>query len=179
MEEQYVAVGRVSGLYGVRGWVKIFSYTRPRENIVNYQPWILERGSKTDRRDVDAGRVHGKGVIAHLSGVDDRDSAAALVGADILVDRAQFAQTAENEFYWADLVGLEVVTTSGEILGIVVCPWQARGQDLDGFTRFIEFHKDCCMQRVSLLITRNCFPIFFQVLFCLVKLTLLVVNNAR
>ena len=114
-----VAVGRVSGLYGVRGWVKVFSYTRPRENIVNYQPWILKRDSKADRHEVDAGRVHGKGVIAHLSGIDDRDSAAALVGADILVERTQFAQAEENEFYWADLVGMEVVTTSGEILGVV------------------------------------------------------------
>lgn len=119
MDERYVAVGRVSGVHGVKGWVKVYSYTRPRDNIVRYQPWRVERDSKSERYEVDAGGAHGKGVIAHLTGIDDRDAAAALVGAEILVRREQFANADENEYYWADLVGLEVVTTSGVALGKV------------------------------------------------------------
>ena len=119
MSEQYVSVGRVSGLYGVKGWVKVFSYTQPRENIVSYQPWLLQRNSQTVRYEVDAGGAHGKGVIAHLAGIDDRDAAAALIGADILVQRDQFGDTGENEYFWADLVGLKVQTMTGEALGVV------------------------------------------------------------
>ena len=99
--------------------MKVFSYTQPRENIVHYQPWLLEREGTTDRRQVDAGGAHGKAVIAHMVGVDDRDTAAALIGAEILVPREQFADAGENEYYWTDLVGLEVVTTSGSVLGEV------------------------------------------------------------
>lgn len=114
-----VPVGRISGVFGVRGWVKVFSYTDPREQIVSYSPWMLRTGDGTQVRRVVDGGAHGGGVVAALEGVTDRDAASALVGAEIEVDRALLPETAEGEFYWADLEGMEVRNLAGVRLGVV------------------------------------------------------------
>lgn len=112
-------MGRVSGVFGVRGWVKVFSYTEPRENILEYQPWLIANGDGWEEVAVVDGRLHGKGVVAHIEGVDDRDAAAALMDTTIAVRRDQLAALQPGEFYHADLVGLEVVTVDGVSLGKV------------------------------------------------------------
>ena len=114
-----VLVGRISGLYGVRGWVKIFSYTQPREKIVSYSPWVLRRDGDTQSYEIADGRTQGKAIVARLAGIDDRNAAASLIGAEILVAREQFSRAEEHEFFWADLVGLRVETEDGQLLGNV------------------------------------------------------------
>jgi 16S rRNA processing protein RimM len=115
-----IIVGRIMAPYGIRGWVKVFSETEPRENIVGYSPWWIRSAGKWERRQLAAGRPHGKGMIAHLSGCEDRDAAAALSGAEIAVQRSQLADDlAPGEYYWADLEGLHVVTEEGVSLGRV------------------------------------------------------------
>jgi 16S rRNA processing protein RimM len=114
-----VTVGRVSGLFGVRGWVKVFSHTEPRDNILEYQPWLLEIAGETRAYRVVDGRAHGKGIVAQLEGVETRDDAAVLIGSDIAVERAQFAPLRAGEYYHADLEGLDVVTADGVPLGRV------------------------------------------------------------
>ena len=122
-DERRIVVGRISGLYGVKGWVKVISFTSPPKNILDYRPWYFR---PADRSDDCAGehavletRIHGKGLVALLDGVEDRDRAAEWVGADILVDRERFAVAREDEFYWADLVGLEVKTADDKVVGTV------------------------------------------------------------
>jgi 16S rRNA processing protein RimM len=118
--QRFVTLGRVSGAYGVRGWLKIHSETEPRENIVRYSPWYLGRAGQRREWTVAEGRVHGKGVVARLDGCDDRDRAESLVGAEIAVLREQLPEpTGPGEFYWADLVGLRVETIDGVDLGRV------------------------------------------------------------
>lgn len=117
--DKLVVVGRISGLYGVRGWVKIFSYTQPRENIVNYSPWLLRRNGSRECYEIAEGRKQGKGIVAHLAGIDDRDAAAALVGSEILVAREQFPEAGDDEFFWTDLIGLRVETEDGRPIGVV------------------------------------------------------------
>ena len=112
-------MGRISGVYGVKGWVKVYSYTRPRENIVQYQPWYLKRNGDWQPRTLAEGNRHGKGVIARLEACDDRDQALALMGCEIGVRRDQLPATAPGEYYWTDLQGLEVVTLQDEPLGRV------------------------------------------------------------
>lgn len=114
-----VALGQINGLYGVRGWVKVFSHTQPRENILGYSPWQLHLAGEWRELAVETGRTHGKGVIAKLAGIDDRDAAAALHGAEIAVWREQLPPPAAGEFYWADLEGLAVQTLQGTALGTV------------------------------------------------------------
>ena len=72
-------LGRISGLYGIRGWVKVFSYTDPREAILDYGRWHLQRGDAWDAVTVAEGKRHGKSVIARLDGVDDRGQARELI----------------------------------------------------------------------------------------------------
>ena len=114
-----IVVGRVAGLYGVKGWIKVYSFTQPRQNILKYSPWFLCGAGSRRAAAVAESRVHGKALIARLEGVTDRDAAAELVGTDILVDRDQLGDTEEGEFYWTDLVGLRVVTEDGREIGVV------------------------------------------------------------
>jgi 16S rRNA processing protein RimM len=115
METEQVVLGRVSGLYGVRGWVKIYSYTEARESILDYSEWRI---GNTDY-SVDQGKIHGKGVIAKLEGIEDRDQAAGLIGQDISVPRSALPQPEEDQFYWSDLQGCQVTTRQGDDLGKV------------------------------------------------------------
>lgn len=116
---QLVTLGRISGLYGVNGWVRVFSHTAPRENIGAYSPWLVRSDGHWNSYEVEAVRRHGKGVVARLAGVEDRDAAAALLGADIAVTRDQLGEPDAGEYYWTDLEGLEVVTTEGTLLGVI------------------------------------------------------------
>lgn len=113
-----VVVGRVAGIFGVKGWVRVFSYTDPPGNILEYGPWLV--GPDQGRRfRLTEGAVHGKGIIAHLEGVDDRDAARALIGASIAVSREALGEAGDGSFFWSDLVGLKVVNEQGEDLGVV------------------------------------------------------------
>jgi 16S rRNA processing protein RimM len=117
--ETRVIVGRVAGLYGVRGWVKVRSDTRPREGILNYNPWRMKLGGEWKEMRLAEGRAHGEGIIARLEGYTDRDRAGELIGAEIAVDRAQLPPARPGEYYWSDLVGLRVLTLDGTELGTV------------------------------------------------------------
>ena len=114
-----VTLGRISGVFGVRGWVKVVSYTEPRSNVVEYAIWTLRARGNDRVVEVETGQDHGNQVVAKLRGVDDRDRARELVGAEILVERNRLPPCAPGEFYWVDLEGLEVRTPGGEVLGKV------------------------------------------------------------
>jgi len=105
----------------VRGWVKIFSYTEPRQNIIDYQPWYLKKEQDADWVPVQLaeGRQQGKGVVARLQNCDDRDQAYNLMGSEIAIRRDQLPATEPGEYYWNELQGLQVVTVDGESLGTV------------------------------------------------------------
>jgi len=116
-------LGRIAGIFGVRGELKVESYTEPREGICGYTPWLLRRGDASDDRLVERvvveGRAHGKGVVVRLQGVTDPDLARALIGSEVLVRRDQLPPTAAGEHYWDDLEGMKVVTVAGVELGEV------------------------------------------------------------
>jgi 16S rRNA processing protein RimM len=112
-----VALGYISAVHGLKGWVKVHSWTRPLEALLEYQPWLLGE-EKSPVKIVD-GRKQGKGLVALLPGFEDRERAATLVGQQIFVGRDQLPATAEDEYYWSDLEGLEVHTTEGVLLGRV------------------------------------------------------------
>jgi 16S rRNA processing protein RimM len=112
-----VSLGRISGVHGVKGWVKIHSMTEPREAIFDYQPWLL--GPDLEKVRVREGRKHGKHLIALLEEVNDRDQAESLVNREIAAFRDQFPELPDNEFYWADLIGLRVTLPDGKELGTI------------------------------------------------------------
>jgi 16S rRNA processing protein RimM len=114
-----VIVGKVSGIYGVRGWVKVLSDTRPEENILSYTPWLLGRDGNWETRGVLEGTRHGKGLIARLEGMTDRDTARLFVGSTIALYRDQMPALPEGQYYWCDLIGMDVVNRGGIKLGQV------------------------------------------------------------
>lgn len=115
-----VPVGRIVGLSGVNGAVKLESWTQPRTRIFDYQPWLLVQapGHESEMTGV-TGHEQGKGMLARLPGVDDRDAASAWVGCEILVLREALPDPEPGEYYWCDLEGLEVFTGRGVPLGRV------------------------------------------------------------
>ena len=118
-ESHHVCVGRVAGVYGVKGWVRVESFTDPPENILHYTLWRLRGKLEGPTLSVAEGRRHGKRVLARLETFADRDAAAELSGMEIFVPRAQLPELAKGQYYWVDLEGLKVVTTDGVSLGNV------------------------------------------------------------
>ncbi len=114
-----LVVGSINGVYGIKGWVKVFSYTSPIEQILAYQPWKLRRGAKHQVLEVEDGKLHGKGVIVLPDGFQTRNDAESLIGFEIVVSRDQLPELKEGDFYWHELEGLTVVNEAEEILGVV------------------------------------------------------------
>jgi 16S rRNA processing protein RimM len=128
-EDELVCVGHILGAQGIKGWVRVFSETSPRENIVNYGPWIIEQGD--DRVSVAVhGRLQGKNVIARLDGIEDRTQAEALTGWRILIDPARLPRLQDGEYYWSDLIGLKVQNLQGEPLGVVASMLETGADDV-------------------------------------------------
>lgn len=119
MNSRRILLGRIVGVFGVEGWVKIHSFTEPRENIFSYRPWRLRLGGEERVVAEPHGRTQGQGLVARLPEVADRDQAAALNGAEIWIERSQLPKARAGEIYWADLEGLRVVTLDGVELGTV------------------------------------------------------------
>ena len=118
-ERKRIVIGKVGGPFGVKGWIKLLSWTEPREEIADYSPWQIGRGGEWKDWKVAEFRPHGKGLAARLVGLDDRDKAAELLGADIAVWRDQLGEPEPGRYYWADLVGLEVKSIEGSSFGRV------------------------------------------------------------
>lgn len=117
--EKQVLVGRIVGLSGVGGMVKLESWTDPRTQIFSYQPWQLKSAAGIKEISAARGREQGKGMVAELPGISDREAAAALVGSEIWVARSVLPKAAPGQHYWFDLEGLEVVNIEGVELGRV------------------------------------------------------------
>jgi 16S rRNA processing protein RimM len=117
--EKLVTLGRICGAYGVKGWVKIRSYTEKRGDIGRFTDWILEKPDLKRRVAVVSSRLQGQDVVAKLEGIDDRDAARELAGSAVMVERAALPVCGPGEYYWADLEGLSVRTAAGEELGTI------------------------------------------------------------
>jgi len=114
-----VQMGEIVGVHGVRGWVKVFSYARPRESLFDFRDWWLCSADERVRYRVSQWKSAGKGLIAKLEGLDDRDTAASLIRQSINIPFADLPALPEGEYYWAELEGLRVITLDGVELGEV------------------------------------------------------------
>jgi 16S rRNA processing protein RimM len=113
MNDSRILIGKVSGCFGVKGWIKVFSYCDPRENITTYKSWII--GNKN--YDSVESKRNGKLIVAKLAGIEDKDSALTLMGQTIEIEKQQLSQLPTDNYYWHDLVGLEVINTNGVSFG--------------------------------------------------------------
>lgn len=123
-------VGRIGDAWGLKGWFKVQPYANPAEALLAARRWHLQNpeagpvrrplpGSVPGFLDIREVREHGDGLVATAGGVDDRTAAEALRGARIFVARSGFPKVGADEFYWADLIGLDVINREGVALGVV------------------------------------------------------------
>jgi 16S rRNA processing protein RimM len=115
-----ILLGRVLGAFGVRGELKIESFTDPKSAIFRYQPWRIRDPQGCERDQPEAkGRETAKGVVATFPDVTDRDAAEALRGTELFAPRSALPPPKPGEYYWVDLEGLRVVNLEGADFGTV------------------------------------------------------------
>jgi 16S rRNA processing protein RimM len=160
-KEKQITLGKIGAVYGIKGWLKIHSFTGDLDAILDYFPWSLKLGNKTQSVEVTDWRKHNKGLIVKVAGIDDRDEAQALVGSEILVNESTLPELLEGDFYWRDLIGMTVVTNKGYDLGVVSDLMETGANDVlvvkanlnDGFSkkeRLIPYLFEQVIESVSL-----------------------------
>lgn len=117
VQDAMITLGKVNGVFGVKGWVKVYSYTADQNDILNYNPWFLRQDGQWREIKVLDGKPQGKGLVASLEGLTDRDMALSMNGLLIGVPRENLPALSDDEFYWSDLAGLQVATVNGLNLG--------------------------------------------------------------
>ncbi|MBE9540137.1 MAG: ribosome maturation factor RimM [Proteobacteria bacterium] len=103
-----LVIGKIVGCFGIKGWVKIHSYTEPGENLLGYGCCTISRRTGQEPIEFDAGHRQGKGLVAHIKGVDDRTLAESYKGLEIVAAASELPQLEQGEFYWRQLQGLQV-----------------------------------------------------------------------
>ena len=142
-KEKEVTLGKVGAVYGIKGWLKIHSFTGETEAILDYFPWSLKLGNKIKSVEITDWRKHNNGLIVKIANIDDRDDAQAFVGSEILTTEASLPKLLGDDFYWRDLIGMSVVTTNGYDLGTVSDMMETGANDVlvvkanlnDGFSK--------------------------------------------
>ena len=115
--EDLVVLGKIVSVHGVRGEVKVYSFTDPVNNVLDYQRWTLRRDGEVKQVELASGRLQGKVLVAKLKGLDDREVALTYAGFEICVPRSELPELGNGEFYWYQLEGLRVIDQAGQLLG--------------------------------------------------------------
>jgi len=118
-KDELLVMGRIASPFGVKGWLRVNAFTAQPDNLLDYTPWYLKLPGGWQAIEPLAGRHHGKGLVVRLKDCNDRDTAAALAGTDIGVYRSQLPPVDRDEYYWSDLIGLQVITVGDRLLGVV------------------------------------------------------------
>jgi 16S rRNA processing protein RimM len=116
---EMISLGRISAAYGIKGWVKVYSYTDPIDNITSYHPWYFKRNGGWEEIEVLESRQQGKGMVAQLANCETRNDAEDLIGTEIAVPASLLAELDDGEYYWNQLQGLAVLNTENQRFGVV------------------------------------------------------------
>lgn len=117
--DDLIVLGKIVSVHGVRGEVKVYSFTDPIENLLDYRNWTLRRGGEVKQVVMTSGRLQNKVLVAKLKGLDDREVARSYADFEICVPRSELPALAGDEYYWFQLQGLKVVNQDGQWLGVV------------------------------------------------------------
>ncbi len=155
LTDDFISIGEITSVFGIKGWVKIYSFTEPRENILNYSPWLLKKSNEVKEIKLVNGKRQGKTIVACLEGVTDRDVAASYCGWGIQIKQSQLPEPERGEYYWADLVGLQVETDQGVDLGKVDYLIETGANDVlvvqdSEVERLIPFLQDQVIKKIDL-----------------------------
>lgn len=118
-QQQRVELGRFGKVHGIKGWLRLNSFTTPPENICSYQSIVAEIGGKLVVLEFEEFRIQGKGLVVHIKGFNDPESAKALTGKGVWIESSALPALDAGEYYWHQLEGLRVVNQQGAIYGVV------------------------------------------------------------
>ena len=125
-----MVMGRIAAPYGIKGWVKIQTFSESVDALADYPEWQIGRAGSWRAVRILNARLHTNMLVAELEGIVDRDAALALKGSEIAVPRETLPPTPENEYYWSDLIGLDVINTRGVAFGKVKELLESGAQDV-------------------------------------------------
>ncbi|MCP1065268.1 ribosome maturation factor RimM [Serratia symbiotica] len=128
--KQPIILGKIGSAYGIRGWLKVFSSTENAESIFDYQPWLIQQVGQWKFVELEDWKHHSQGLIIKIKGIDDRDAASLLTHCKIIVNSEQLPPLAGDDYYWKDLIGCQVVTTTGCKLGKVIDMMETGSNDV-------------------------------------------------
>ena len=114
-----ILVGKISNPHGIKGWVKVISFTDPIENILSYKKWTLSDNETEKTCQLEDSRIQGNKIVIKLEGVNDRDDADLLKNLQIKVNRFDLPKLDENSYYWGDLIDFNVIDIKGKHVGKV------------------------------------------------------------
>ncbi|MCY1265328.1 Ribosome maturation factor RimM [compost metagenome] len=117
--EEMIVLGKIVSVHGIRGEVKVYSFTDPLDNLLDYRRWTLRRGTEVRQAELVQGRVQGNVLVAKLKGLDDREVARTYADFEILVPRSELPELDDGEYYWSQLEGLKVIDQNGQLLGTI------------------------------------------------------------
>lgn len=115
----WLVIGRFGRPHGVKGFVTVHSFTEPRDNILGYTNWHAFLGNQWQPIKTLTVEAHSKNLIAQIEGYSDRETVARLTNVEIAVSQDQLAKLAPGEFYWHQLIGMQVIDTKGQVFGSV------------------------------------------------------------
>lgn len=157
--EEMIVLGKIVSVHGIRGEVKVYSFTDPLDNLLDYRRWTLKRGTEVRQAELVQGRVQGNVLVAKLKGLDDREIARTFADFEILVPRSELPELDDGEFYWSQLEGLKVIDQNGQLFGILDHMLETGANDvmvvkpcagsLDDRERLLPY-TDQCVQAVDL-----------------------------
>ena len=118
-DDKKIYLGKITGVHGIKGWLKIQSFSSPPENILNYPLWIISNRGQEGFYSVEQGRKHSNKIIVKLEKIDDRTKAESLINSKIEIRRSELPKLSNESHYWSDLEGLSVLNSEEKLIGIV------------------------------------------------------------
>ncbi|WP_392551880.1 ribosome maturation factor RimM [Orbus wheelerorum] len=156
-----IIVGKLGSSYGIRGWLRVFSFTEQPNSLFDYKPWYILKAGEWQEVVVESFKPHNQDIVVKIKGIDDRDDANTLTNFEIYVDATKLPSLNDGDFYWKDLIGCKVVTVNGYDLGQVTDLMETGSNDVlvvkanlkDAFgakERLIPFVEDQFIKQVDL-----------------------------
>ena len=118
-QDSKVILGKIVGHFGVRGWLKIFSYTNPREQITKYQEIKIDNDNLKSDFKLEDWKIHGKQILLKIKKFDNRNDVEIFIDNQLIIDRKNLPELTEGQYYWNDLEGMEVQEIDGKKIGKV------------------------------------------------------------
>ena len=120
MQDEWVIVGRFGRPHGIKGFVSVYSFTEPSDNILSYSDWHVSLNHSWQPIKILSVQIHNKTIVAQIEGYPERESVALLTNVEIAIRKEQLASLAPDEYYWHQLIGMKVINQQAQEFGLII-----------------------------------------------------------